>query len=99
MYHWYALDVEQTFDSLSDEIEGDMLQEAKAQFINGYKTEHLWTKHMEETLPLMRRFCNLFSYTSILRIIEEHFCDEPDWLLGLRERLGARLKQLESSIR
>ncbi|MFQ8599529.1 MAG: hypothetical protein ACLSAP_02310 [Oscillospiraceae bacterium] len=37
MYHWYALDIEQAFDSFEDKLSGKALEIAKNEFIRGYK--------------------------------------------------------------
>ncbi len=98
MYHWYSLDIEQVFDSLSSELDGEKLEKAKVEFIKGYETEHIYSEEMKRSLPVMGRFCNLFKYSRIIRSVYEHFSDEPDWLAELRKELNLHLKKLELSM-
>lgn len=99
MYHWYAIDIEQAFDSLSDELEGEALEKAKEEFIRGYEQERPFTKEMQEIMPLMRRFVNLYGYARLIRSVAEKFEDEPDWLVELREKLNRSMKNKEDSMR
>lgn len=62
MYHWYALDIEQVFDSLEDELSGEALVIAKDEFIRGYKEEHCYNEEMKLSHPLMRQFINFYGY-------------------------------------
>lgn len=49
-------------------------------------------------LPLMRRFSNLFSYARIIHSSSDHFENEPDWMIKLREKLELKLKQIVNNI-
>lgn len=95
MYHWYALDIEQVFDSLSEELNEPILQNAKDKFMKGYKTERDYTDEMEASRPLMRRFINLFSYARLIRCVAENLSNEPNWLIELRKKLVGRIGELE----
>ncbi|MDO9086050.1 MAG: hypothetical protein Q7U53_07585 [Anaerolineaceae bacterium] len=44
-------------------------------------------------LPLFRRFAKLYQFTRVARAIEERFDNEPDWMVGLRERLESLLTE------
>ena len=48
MYHWFALDLEQVFESLEDRLSGEALQSARNEFIEGYQEERPYTREMEE---------------------------------------------------
>lgn len=98
MYHWYALDVEQVFDSLSEELSGTALQNAKEEFLKGYKTEYYYSEELETSRPLMRRFMNLYTYARLMRCIAEKFSNEPDWLLELRKKLDNIIQKLETNM-
>lgn len=87
MYHWYGLDIEQVFDSLLDIVEVNKLEEAKMQFLEGYKQEFDIADIQIDNLPLFRRFIDLYSYTRILYSSKEVMDDEADWMLNLREKL------------
>lgn len=98
MYHWFALDIEQVFGSLEDELSGDSVQSARSEFMRGYKEEHCYTQEMEESRPLMRRFINLYGYARLIRCVAEKFADEPDWMVALREKLNKAILEKEASI-
>lgn len=98
MYHWFALDIEQAFDSLKDKCSGESLQSARSEFIRGYKEEHQYTQEMDEARPLMRRFINLYGYARLIRCVAEKFADEPAWLVELRGKLGKSILQKEANM-
>lgn len=98
MYHWYALDIEQVFDSLEAELSGESFERAKNEFIRGYQEEHCYTKEMKMLHPLMRRFINLFGYAQLIRCVSEKFVNEPAWLVELREKLDKAISEKETSI-
>ncbi len=99
MYHWYALDIEQVFDSLAESLDGEALQAAKNEFICGYRKERPYTKEMQDMLPIMRRFINLYGYARLIRAVAEKFTDEPQWLTALREKLKSSIQEKEKSVR
>ena len=96
MYHWFALDVEQVFDCLTEFFEGDALQKAKEQFLKGYRTHHAFTVEMEASMPLMRRFINLYSYARLRHCLSEPVADPPEWMKHLVKRLRSKLNHLEN---
>lgn len=93
MYHWYALDIEQVFNSLEEELKGESLKNAKDQFISGYKSEHCFTLEMDNSRALMRRFINLYSYARLIRCIAEKFENEPEWMIQLRLKLNKVIEE------
>ena len=98
MYHWYALDIAQVFDSLSSELNGEVLDAAKAEFIKGYHIERNYDNEIKNALPLMQRFINLYTYARLIRCVEEKFDNEPDWLITLRKKLANIIKAKELEI-
>lgn len=98
MYHWYALDIEQVFDSIEEKLSGAALQTAKNEFIRGYKEKHCYTQEMDTLLPLMRRFINLYGYARLIRCVAEKFADEPEWLVELRQKLEKDILEKEASM-
>jgi Ser/Thr protein kinase RdoA (MazF antagonist) len=95
MYHWYVMDVAQALGSLETdaELEGDQLQAAREAFVEGYRS---WSPLSDETLrqvPAFHRFANLYCYARVIRAVQEKWKHEPDWLIDLRSRLDAILKQ------
>lgn len=98
MYHWFTLDVEQVFDCLTEFFEGDALQKAKEQFLKGYRTQHAFTEEMEMSMPLMRRFINLYSYARLRHCLSEPVSEKPEWMMRLETRLRSKLHYLESTM-
>lgn len=98
MYHWYALDVEQVFDSLGEFFQADALKQAKEQFLEGYRAHRAFTEEMEQTLPLMRRFINLYSYARLLHCLSESVEEKPKWMEQLEKRLRGKLNSIESTV-
>ena len=96
MYHWFALDVEQVFDCLTEFFEGDVLQKAKEQFLKGYRTHHAFTLEMEMSMPLMRRFINLYSYARLRHCLSEPVSEKPEWMIHLEKHLRSKMRYLES---
>jgi Ser/Thr protein kinase RdoA (MazF antagonist) len=87
MYHWYAMDVEQSLDSLRDEIQPDEWEQKKRIFLQGYWKEAGDAYDMESMFPACRRFANLYGYVRVLRSGAEQWANEPEWMSGLRARL------------
>lgn len=98
MYHWYALDLEQTFEEMSEALEGERLSRAKRAFISGYAAAFPYSADTEQLLPLMRRFCNLYAYARLIRAVDERFEEEPDWLVCLRKKLDAKCMNYEHEL-
>lgn len=96
MYHWFALDVEQVFDCLTEFFEGDALQKAKEQFLKGYRTQHAFTEEMEMSMPLMPRFINLYSYARLRHCLSEPVSEKPEWMIHLEKHLRSKMRYLES---
>ncbi|MFS0871004.1 phosphotransferase enzyme family protein [Paenibacillus xylanilyticus] len=94
MYHWYAMDVEQSLDSLREETKPEQWEQRKQMFIQGYWAEAGEHYDMESMFPACRRFANLYGYVRILRSTSEHWAHEPDWMSGLRSRLAERMNEV-----
>ena len=99
MYHFFLVDIEQVFDCLSEELDGEALCEAKECFLQGYRNEKALETNFEEKLPVMRKFCNLYSYARLIRCVAEEVADAPQWMSNLKTRLIYKIKQLESSVK
>lgn len=98
MYHWYALDIEQVFESLESEMSGEILETARNMFIKGYRTEHCYTEETKALQPLMHKFIDLYGYTRLIRCVAERFENEPEWLVELRIKLGQYIVEKEINI-
>ena len=93
MYHWYVMDIEQALDSLQGEVAESEFEQKKVPFLEGYQTHFAVDNELFESGLLFRRFANLYSYTRILRAIEEEWKNEPDWLIQLRRKLNDALQK------
>lgn len=87
MYHWYAMDIEQTLDSLKENISEEQLEASINHFIDGYRSEYNLSQDMLTLLPLFRRYGDLYGYIRLLYSIEEKWNNEPEWMVKLRGRL------------
>lgn len=96
MYHWFALDAEQALDELFDccELPCEQVRDA---FLGGYRNEFPFSTEQEQSLPLMRRFVDLFKYARLIRSLDDRFDDEPDWLTELRGKLTRVREGLEAA--
>lgn len=96
MYHWYSMDIEQALDSLQDYISPDKFSDKKKIFLDGYVTEYELSEQMATILPACRRFANLYGYVRSLRSTAEAWENEPEWLVNLRGKLTAGMKEKRS---
>lgn len=87
MYNWYALDIEQSLDSLKEEISEDQIDSLTTEFINGYRLEYDVWDEMLKLLPIFRRYINLYDYVRVLHSSKEKWDNEPGWLVNLRSKL------------
>jgi Ser/Thr protein kinase RdoA (MazF antagonist) len=92
MYHWYVMDIEQSLDSIMEEIEPSRYEHAKELFLNGYRSEYTVTEEMLTLLPVFRRFANLYNYARVLRSSADTWDNEPEWLVNLRVKLSNSIK-------
>lgn len=87
MYNWYALDIEQSLDSIKEDITEEEAKPLISEFIKGYRLEYDISDEMLELLPVFRRYINLYGYVRIIRSVEEKWENEPDWMINLRSKL------------
>lgn len=87
MYHWYALDIEQSLDSIKEDMPEEQVEPSINEFIKGYRIEYDISDEMLKLLPIFRRYVNLYGYVRILRSVEEKWDNEPDWMINLRIKL------------
>lgn len=87
MYHWYAMDIEQSLDSIKEDMPKEQVESAINQFINGYRSEYDFSDDMLKLLPFFRRYADLYGYVRVLRSVEEKWDNEPDWMVNLRIKL------------
>ncbi|PPK45562.1 phosphotransferase family enzyme [Clostridium algidicarnis DSM 15099] len=84
MYHWFALDMVQSLDSIKEDMQEEQVEFSVNEFINGYCTEYAISDEMLKFLPIFRRYDNLYGYVRILHSVEEKWNNEPDWMINLR---------------
>jgi len=87
MYHWFIMDIVQAIYSLRNEFIDNEFSQKQAVFLEGYRNMFDIDNKLFAAMPLFRRFANLFRYTRDLRAIQEHWENEPDWLVELRTKL------------
>lgn len=92
MYHWYIMDIEQSLDSIKEDIEPMKYELSSKIFLEGYKSQYPVDDEMLSILPVFRRFANLYSYTRVIRASIEKWENEPKWLIDLRVRLDNSMK-------
>ena len=83
---------------LLESIPADRKLIAKTTFLRGYQSVKVLESDYAEKLKLMRRFCNLYSYTRLIRCVDEKYPNEPDWMDKLREKLHRKIVFLENSV-
>ncbi len=84
IYHWYALDVEQTIDSIREDGPEGHRDEAISCFLAGYRKHMPLDEESSTAMPAFRRFADLYGYVRCLRSLHEHWQNEPQWMQGLR---------------
>ena len=89
-------DLKQALEALLDDIPADRQPAARKTFLQGDQSVKALEPDYEE--KLMRRFCNLYSYAGLIRCVAEAFSNEPDWMVGLREKLRCKMEVLENSV-
>lgn len=87
IYHWYALDIEQSLDSIRKNMPEKQVESSINEFIKGYRLEYDISDEMLKLLPIFRRYVNLYGYVRILISMEEKWDNEPDWMIDLRIKL------------
>lgn len=98
MYHFFLLDIEQALDSLSSELSDEQFTQAKKLFLLSYASQKTLDPDFESYLPLMRRFCNIFSYARLIRCVAEDIPQATEWLYHLQKVLNKKIEMLEKSI-
>lgn len=93
MYHWFAADIEQSIDSMKEDIEQERYEHASKCFIDGYRTQFDISDDMLAIMPVFRRFANLYGYARILRSTSETWNNEPEWMVNLRGYLNQLLNK------
>ncbi len=91
MMSWYDMDVVLSLDKL-----GDAYQDS---FIKGYKSHYQVSSDFEKLAPMFRQFTLIYSYTRIVRSIEEKWENEPTWMINLRSKFASYLMRTKEKIK
>ena len=97
MYHWYMMDVVQALDSLQKELSKEAYAQKKAIFLDAYSSQFAIDDDLLAAMPVLRRFANLYRYTRTRRSLQEHWDNEPGWMVELRQKLAVVLKNDSAS--
>ncbi|MCB2290541.1 phosphotransferase [Clostridium sp. CS001] len=96
-YHWYAMDIGQSLDSLKEELPKGQIESSVNQFIKGYRGEYNISDDMLTLLPVFKRYANLYGYVRLLQSIEERWDNEPEWMVDLRIRFEGVLNNRKAT--
>jgi len=88
MYHWYVMDINQSIDSIKNELPTNIQEQAVCQFLNGYRASKSIDDLIFENMPIFKRYANLLGYTRCLRSVHERWDNEPEWMQGLRKHIN-----------
>jgi len=91
MYHFFAADIAQVFDSLEDAA-------FCKTFLEGYRSRRKFTTDDESTLPVMLKFIRMRSCARLSRCLSSNPPSRPEWLETLEERLKTKLKALTEEL-
>lgn len=97
MYHWYVLDIDQSLDSLKENIPEEQVKASIDEFIKGYRTEYAISDELLKLLAIFRRYINLYGYVRILHSVEQEWNNEPNWMINLRVHLNNSLNNRKKS--
>jgi len=91
VYHWFVLDIEQSLDSLVEDMPQERAAEARHLFLEGYRSIAPMDESMLSLMPVLKRYKNLYGYVRILRSVKEHWEYEPEWMTELRVKLNTSM--------
>jgi len=87
MYNWFVVDIEQSLESIKDELDNQYHDNATKKFIDGYRLKIDVDESLLGIMPLFKRFVDLFGYTRCLHCIHEPIEHEEEWMPPLKEQL------------
>lgn len=90
MMSWYDMDVVLSLDKL-----GNAHQDS---FIKGYNSHYQHSSDFERLTPIFRQFTLIYSYTRIVRSIEEKWENEPAWMINLRSKFASYLIKTKDNL-
>ncbi len=90
VYHWYAMDVVQTLNSIHNGIIQQSQEAATKHFLEGYHSVIAQQKELSY-LSLFERYAALYGYCKCLRSLKEKWDNEPDWMKNLRHKINQNM--------
>jgi Ser/Thr protein kinase RdoA (MazF antagonist) len=97
VYHWFAMDIEQSIDSIRCEIPAKSREKAEDSFLSGYQCEMTLSNDMKKLLPVFKRYADVFGYARCLRSIHETWNNEPKWMSDLRNVLQSSMAERQKN--
>jgi len=98
IYHFFALDIEQALDSLSNLIPQNAFLSARTAFLSAYENEHPLPPDLDALLPLRRCFIDLRTGARLRHCLNSVPASQPKWLISLRGRLTEKCAELEQRL-
>lgn len=92
LYHWYYLDILNFEESLEDELDGEVLANAKKAFKSGYVSLRASDPNIEKQAELLMKYSALISYAVCLYSSSELANDPPEWMINLRSKLTGNME-------
>lgn len=87
VYHWFAMDIEQSINSIKSEIPAEYHKKATENFLSGYQSKMYLSEDIKRLLPFFRRYAVVFGYARCLRSLHETWNNDPEWMTGLRKKI------------
>lgn len=84
MYHFYVMDLANTFYELEKNMSMSDFETARALFLKGYRSFFPISDDSLELLPLFHRFSSLHTYCRLLYALDSTVEPQPEWMQNLR---------------
>jgi len=86
VYHWYVMDVINFYDCISDEFEGEALNNAMSSFNKGYEQHRIINVELMKKRSTFELYEALYSYAGCLHSVKGMADYPPEWMITLKER-------------
>lgn len=95
-YGWYPLDILIAIDNIFEESDFTDYDLVTSTFLEGYQSVRAYVPLSDDHVKKLMRFQILYKYAGILRTTAEKWENEPEWMVGLCEKLDSvKVKLLE----
>jgi len=88
-YGWYQLDILIAIDNIIEESDFTDYDLVRSTFLEGYQSVRAYVPLSDDHVKELMRFQMLYKYAGILRTTAEKWENEPEWMVGLREKLDS----------